>query len=297
MKWRGVLSSAVATLGLVAVPLSASAAPLTGTISIASNPGGGAIITPTDLTWTPSPGVCTMPGGCGTFNVGTPTTGDFVPLIGFTDGQARNLTTADQPSGVGAPPPAPGGLPASGFNTLNPNPLQPEGEVLAGFLTFAGSALPNAVFDLSYVDPGAFGVAQCGLAPAPGQTCTLPGTPFMFTNTGGNNSTVSFTVEGFVRNTLTPLDGLSTFTGTYTTQFTVPYQLLLIELESLAPNALYAGSPGCSVQSYGTCGSIITTYSGTFTGTAISTVPEPATLLTFGLGSAALTRIRRRKKA
>ena len=110
--------------------------------------------------------------------------------------------------------------------------------------------------------------------PAPGQVCSLPGTPFSLINTTATSSSATFALSGFVRRIST--GELSTFNGIYTTQFTIPYQQVLQQLE--------------------TNGFIDNTYSGTFTGTVTAAVPEPATLLTFGVGTL-LAAVRRRRLA
>jgi hypothetical protein len=274
MKFRSVIVGGLVALAIAAAPSSASAAALSGTISIASDNSGGAKVTGAGvIDWFNPLG---PPNGI--FNIGTPSTGDFAGLLGAT-GLALDLNFANQPVGV----PFPAGAPNS--------TLPGEGNVLAGFLSFPTA--PNIQFDLSFINLGIFSSAQCALAPAPGQVCTPPGgSPFSMFNDANMAANVQFGVKGFVRNTL---DGsLSTFTGTYTTQFTVPYQTLLIDLLALPAGGLFPGSPACGPSPVGDCGFVQNTYSGTFTATVTPVVPEPMTLLTFGAGSLFIARKRRK---
>ena len=71
-------------------------------------------------------------------------------------------------------------------------PLPPPGGILDA-ITFP--AAPLLHFNATSVDPGIFGSAQCALAPAVGQTCTVPGSPFNLTNTR-EGSTLSFELNG-----------------------------------------------------------------------------------------------------
>jgi hypothetical protein len=131
------------------------------------------------------------------------------------------------------------------------------------FLSFdAAPAL--GTLSLSFVAPGVDPSASCGLAPATGQLCALPGSPFDFQNTPGGGSRMGFVFAG-----VSNPNG-STWMGTFTSQFGITYQQVFATL---------AG--GLSVTS---------TYSATF-----SVVPEPAsvTLLLGGLGILAAASRRR----
>jgi len=246
--------------GLALLPASASAAPVSGTLSIASDNAGGVTVTLNTIDW-----FLPVAGGNGLFNIGAPSTVDFLPFVGST-GFALDLNFASEP--VGSP-----------FPVAPPIINRPgEGPVLSSFLSFPISA-PDIVFDLSFIPAGTFSNAACLLAPAPGQVCTPTGlapglvSPFNLVNGAGGTSSASLVVQGFVRRVST--GELSTFVGTYTTQFTTPYQTYL--------GPLLQG------------GSVTNTYSGTFTATVTPTaVPEPATLLTFGVGALFMARRRLR---
>src|SRR3954468_5725260 len=72
-------------------------------------------------------------------------------------------------------------------------PIPSAGGILNA-ITF--QAEPLLRFDATAVEPGIFGASQCAVAPAVGQSCTVPGTPFNLTNTR-QGSTLSFEVSGF----------------------------------------------------------------------------------------------------
>jgi hypothetical protein len=189
-----------------------------------------------DIDWAPAG------GGTGSAMVIAPTSGVFIGLQGTTAVQ-KDLNSALQPTGV---------------------PF-----LLADFLTFV--AAPTLSLDLTFIEPGEFGSANCATAPAAGQICTPTGSPFNFVNLAsgsGLSSIVSFAVGG------TASDGVSdgAFRGVYTAQFVgLSYQSLLA--------------------TFGSGGSVTTSYSGSF-----EVVPEPGT---FGLVGAALglLALRARRRA
>ena len=85
---------------------------------------------------------------------------------------------------------------------------------VADFLTIATA--PNLHFNVTAINPGPFGSADCGSAPAAGQLCSVPGSPLSLINTA-SGSMASFIVTGTMVDGNT---GASTpFTATFTTQF------------------------------------------------------------------------------
>ena len=140
------------------------------------------------------------------------------------------------------------------------------------FIDFlAAPTFPDLLVD--FIPLGVFGSTDCTSAPAIGQTCTPPvpgGSPFSFTNTnngtGGISSSVTFDFSGVTS------DGLSTWSGIFTSQFNVPFQTVLANLASN--------------------GSITDSYSGS--NLVITMVPEPGalTLMAVGLVLLAAGRLR-----
>jgi hypothetical protein len=140
-------------------------------------------------------------GSPGGFDVGSTSTGAFSALGGAT-GMFQNLSIA--PGQVGTP------VSVSNFLTI--------------------PSLPQAQFTLTFVNPGIFGSAQCALAPAVGQECTLPGSPLNWVNTP-IATVVSFSASGTVLNTGTGEQ--STFSGTFATQFTgQSFQQVLAQVDA-----------------------------------------------------------------
>jgi len=153
---------------------------------------------------------------------------------------------------------------------------------LVNFMTFA--AAPNISITLNLIQAGVFSSAQCFVAPAAGQNCTPPApsppnppgtvSPFNLTNLSATQSTASFAIVGTEVDSSTGLT--MPITGLFTAQFPVQsFQSLL--------NTINSG------------GSISVTYSASF-GTT-SSVPEPATALTFlgGAGLLIIGLVRRKK--
>jgi hypothetical protein len=263
-QFRGwfVCAAAVGALALYATE--AQAAGISGLLAIDNAAGGGVTVTPTTITWLPP--CCSGSGG--EFLVGATSTGSFASL---TTGNALNLNTTNEPVGAAFP------LGAPIVDHATDAAVQAvEGNVLPGFLTFTGGTPLTLQFDLNFIQPGVFTSTDCGMSPAPGQTCTLPGTAFDFVNTSATSSTVSINLSGFVRDTANPSE-LSTFTGLYQTTFSnLNFQQVIAQLEST--------------------GGITSTYSGTFNAT-VAAIPEPVTMMTFGTGVALIARRLRRRRA
>jgi hypothetical protein len=128
-------------------------------------------------------------------------------------------------------------------------------------LTFDADPALGAL-SIDFIFPGIASSFDCSVAPAVGQECTPLGTPFTLQNTPGGGSSVGVVFAG------TAPDG-STWTGNLTSQFGVPYQLVL--------------------QTLATQGSISGTYSAT-----VTVVPEPTTGLLVMAGVLGLAISRRR---
>jgi hypothetical protein len=112
-----------------------------------------------------------------------------------------------------------------------------------------------------------------------GTTCNAGATsPFAFSQNLLGDTTVTLRMSGIVFDSLTPTL-ISTWTGIFTAQF--PGTTIAQLLTQLAAN--------------GGTGTIDTSFSASkITAQQITAVPEPATLLTFGLGAGLLAAFRRR---
>jgi hypothetical protein len=225
---KGLLAIAgVAGLSVLCVS-SASAAPITGTVNIS----GSVAVGETFIDFQPPAG---PPNGSFTVS-NSGNTGSFAALNNTT---GSILDLASTQIGMSVP----------------------------NWITF--TAAPNIVLNLTSVDPGSYTQTDCTMAPALGQTCT-PGppapqpNPFSLTNleVGGTlGSVASITFHGTAVNTTT--GETSSFIGVFSSQFTVPYQTLLMDL---------AAGPTASID---------TSYSATI---STSAVPEPATMILLGSG-------------
>lgn len=133
------------------------------------------------------------------------------------------------------------------------------------FLTMA--FLPGYDFTLTFIPLGTGSAAGC--TNTPGDVCTPPGSPFTITNGPDGSSSVLLNVRG----TVTDGSGdTSTWIGRFTTQLDMT---ALEALTAIATNGFVSASQSA--------------------GFNVSFVPEPATLLTFGAGTALLAAHRRRR--
>jgi hypothetical protein len=136
-------------------------------------------------------------------------------------------------------------------------PLPPSGMLDA--ITFP--AAPLLHFNTTSVDTGIFGSSQCALAPAVGQTCTVPGSAFNLTNTS-QGSTLSFELNGKFLDLSDGKMDLTPYHGITTAQFVGrSYQQVLASI---------AGGQ-----------SLTTSYSASF---APSMIPEATSVVSLSIG-------------
>jgi hypothetical protein len=243
-------------LAVVGFAVSASAAPIVGGFNIA----GGAILTPiapANYKLDFVPPVEPTPGGNGVWNSTFPASGYFTAVHPTAGSPATQVTVRDiTDTAAQAPPFA----------------FAPTGVAVSvpGFLsTF--TAIPGLTFELTQVVASV--APLCTGAEGVNQDCaSAPNSPFTLTQrTGGVD--VSYNVRGIFRNGVDIGNGQ----GTFTTQFSGQTIAQILAL-------LAAGNP------------ISASASANFISIEQVAVPEPATLLTFGVGSGLLA-LRRRRKA
>lgn len=214
----------------------AAATIITGELNII----GGVRVDADDIDFLP------LGGGTGVF-LADPFTqeGSFVPYAGTT-GVVKDLNPGN--SAVGIP------------------------FTLADFITL--DAWPGFTMTLELIRPGVFSSANCGAAPAAGQTCTpFAGSPFNLNNLTAGSSAASFSVAGVA--TDGSGDPVSRFTGTFTTQFSdQSFQDVL---------AIINGG-----------GSVDAAFSANF---VFNPVPEPSTIGMVLLGAVATIAGARRRRA
>jgi hypothetical protein len=217
-----------------ALAMAANAAPLSGDFTI----DGSVTVTQDAITWISNasvPDQATI--------AATGLTGDFAGL-GNTEVTITDLSRATAPVNMFFPPQL--------------------------FIDFLGNPALTAL-DADFIPLGVGGSANCPpTPPSAGQTCTpvVPGgSPFTFLNTAVNASSASWNVIGMTA------DGLSSWKGVFTAQFTTNYQDVL---GNFAKN-----------------GTITNSFSAAIT---VTPVPEPQSLLLLGGGLMALSMAIRRKR-
>jgi hypothetical protein len=137
---------------------------------------------------------------------------------------------------------------------------------------------PEYDFELTFIPLGSGNLAGC-LVPTSGSSCTPPGSPFTINNLGGafggpaTEAQVAFLVRGLLRLTSDPSTVVSMWEGRFSQTLPMDAAEILAEIA--------------------TNGYIQTSHSGTF---EVTFIPEPATLLTFGTGTALLAAIRRSRR-
>jgi PEP-CTERM motif len=234
MRGRNIRLLFVALLALIC-SASLSASPLFGTFDIA----GSIIVTPTTISWVNANGTAQQ----ATIEPASALSGSFLAAsLSGTTVTIRDLNRAQEPVFNPSAPFSP------------PLPAQP-------FVSFdAAPAFPT--LNITEVFHGVFSNADCTAAAAVGQLCTpdTPGnpSPFSFVNTSASTSVGSFVFAGVTS------DGLSTWRGVFTTQFSTSFQDVLA---ALAVN-----------------GSVTHAYSATFEVTPGAGVPEPGSMALMGMG-------------
>jgi hypothetical protein len=238
---RKILIGTLVLLGAMALPKSAHADFISGTLDFS----GGAQVTATTTNWflTVAPSPVTGPNLA---NITASSIMDGATLVANLQPPNQvhetNLNSAVQVPGTNF-------TPVQFFETQAP-----------------GAGAPTLNFVLSSVTPcSALG----------GVTCVTPNSAFGLLQQG-NFVAVTLVMGGTVFDTATP-GMVSTWSGLWT-----------------------ANVPGTIAQLVATItagGTISNSYSATKVTAIPTAIPEPATLLTFGLGSLALARYRRRKKA
>jgi len=149
-------------------------------------------------------------------------------------------------------------------NLANPPDVVGSVFTAADFINFLVDPTQAALL-IDYIYPGTGGTAGCSaavnLTAIPAQTCTLPGSPFTFTNAHNGDSTATFTFAGTVTGNPNEI-----WSAQFSANFLTPYQTIV---QSFISNPTTA------------------TATDTFAGTldvTVSTVPEPGTFMLIGLG-------------
>jgi len=258
---RRFLVTAMALLGVLALPTYAKAALVTGTLDLA----GGVQVTSTSASWFLS--VAPISGANEAFVIGNTVLDGGVPVTALNPPallHETNLTNATTPAGT---------------------PLN------VTMFEYNLSGSPKIYYDLNYVD-------TC--AELLGPYVCLGTSPFGFIQ-NSDSVTVALQMRGIVYDGADVVGGVpqitNTWTGTWSTQ--VAGAVLCNQLGTGGANDFT--KPCTPTSFFGiieTGGTLSLSYSGEKIAAAVPTVPEPATLLMFGTGIAVLgRRLRRAKKA
>lgn len=256
------LCSIALTLGFVS---SAQAASITGVLNIT----GSVNVSATDLDWVPP-----EDGGYGEFTTKTPGSGYFSNIVSVSTlspvgGFSKDLTLG--PSGGGYTHVDIGLTSVDDF-LYN---FDPTNQATGGF-DYTG-----LTFNLTEVVDPSTGVALCTGNIAAGTSCYLG--PFLLTATASDKTTITLVVNGIFDDTQPAWDP-TPYTGSYTTQLNFSVQQILDILDGNATD------PFCTNNQVGT---ICSSYSANFVPTA--SIPEPASMITFGTGALLLALRRRRQ--
>lgn len=254
MQGSNLRLSGAFTCGLLLCAVSAVAAPITGSFLGTGN----ATVSFTNLNFCPNGQTPDGPNEIDACGFGT---GNILLFGGEADfaGVAGNLNTVESLSSGTAPVGVTVSIP--GWMEFNP-----------------AVGAPPISLTLTQVLPGSFSSAACdpfGVAAA-GQTCTPVDSAFNLANQTANSSSATFQVIG---NAVNGISGdTSPFVAIVTSQFTVPYQQLLLSLLANQGTGNYSSS-----------------YSMSVTVTPPNPIPEPVTLSLVGGSLIGLVMMQRRR--
>jgi hypothetical protein len=230
----------------MAIFLPVASASVIGHLVVGICGNGGVIVNATAIDWLPgSPAACLQLGS------------------------GTNITSVGDGSITGASP----------TGTINDLNFTVPGAGTAGFMSFIDSgAGVDLLFNLAPV--GGFGPGSsvtCAVNPGLNNSCSVPGSPFILTQTVSNTGVVGTSVTLDAHGTIFDMgDGTTSFwSGSFTTQ-----------INGEAPAAIQTTISGG--------GSIQSSFSGEFD---VTNVPEPISMALIGGGLIALACMRRRQRA
>ena len=207
-----------------------------GFLGVANCNGGGVQVNATTVTWLPA----TLGGTAGCIAAGISTTVTYAggTLAPGTLGNIKNLTAG--------------------------------GGAVDIFMSFTGTPLD---FVLNGLGPGSGNFTCTGLSV--GSSCSVgAGSPFILTNAGSGNTTITLGAFGTVTDGVGPGTGTSNWGGSFSTQINQTPDVIQTEI--------FGGA------------TVTSTHSGQF---QLSSVPEPATMSMMGIGLLGLGLIARRRKS